>query len=89
MHLCAHEMIEILGPQAIPFFDALVTSVLLNGALASLPLTRKSLEISKKLFLTKFLQVKKQPSYTILETTSLAIEIIAIEEGFVEYMLRV
>ena len=35
-------------------FDALVTSVLLNGALASLRLIRKSLEISKSFFLQSF-----------------------------------
>ena len=50
--------------------------------------TWKEFENAQKHFLTKFLQVKKQTPYTLLETRSLAIGIMAMER-VVEYMLKV
>ena len=50
--------------------------------------TREAFENVQKHFLTKFLQVKKQMPYTLLETGSLPIDIMAMERVF-EYILKV
>ena len=50
--------------------------------------TWKEFENVQRHFLTKFLQVKKQTSYTLLDMGSIPIEIIAMER-VVEYMLKV
>ena len=81
----------MLGSQEI-FFDTLVTPVLLYRVEVwggSIPKsTWKEFENVQKHFLTKFLQVKKQTPYTLLETGSLPIEILTMER-VVEYMLKV
>ena len=50
--------------------------------------TWKEFENVQKHFLTKFLQVKKQTPYTLLEIRSLPIEIMTIER-VVEYLLKI
>ena len=76
----------MLDPQEIHFGD---TSVSLWGGSISKS-TWKEFENVQKLFLTKFLQVKKQMPYTLLllETGSLPIEIMAVER-VVAYMFKV
>ena len=77
----------MLGPQEISFRHFGDTAASLWGG--SIPKsTWKEFENVQKHFVTKFLQVKKQISYTLLlETGSLPIEIMAMER-VVEYMLK-
>ena len=70
-------------------FNILVISMLLYGVVGSLNQLRKSLKMSKSTFLQKFLQVKKQMSYTLLlETRSLPIDFMAMKK-VVEYIHKV
>ena len=79
----------MLGPQEIPFrhFGDIDSSLWGSSIPKS---TWKDFENFQKCFLTKFLQVKKQMSYTllVLETGALPIEIMAMER-VVEYVHEV
>ena len=80
---------EILsvGPQEMLFWHFGDTNAsLLGDNIHEVDLLGKSLKMSKKYFLMKFLKVKKQTSYTLLlDIGSLLIETMAIE-SVVEYI---
>ena len=78
----------MLGPQEIPFRRFGDTGAFLWGGSIPKP-TWKEFENVQKIFLKKFIQVKKQTLYTLLlEMRSFPVEIMTMER-VIKYMLKV